>query len=129
VVLFSSGVNPVSIIRALFQNLRNREIVSGGSTITMQVARLSRDNPPRTIGGKLLETCMSLKLEMLKSKKQIIGMYAAAAPFGGNVIGIDAASWRYFNRPPEQLSWAEASLLAILPNAPSLLFPGKNEEK
>jgi len=126
---FHPGVNPVSIFRAFFQNIRNREIVSGGSTITMQVARLSRDNPPRTIWGKMLETCMSLKLEMLKSKKQIIGMYAAAAPFGGNVIGIDAASWRYFNRPPEQLSWAEASLLAILPNAPSLLFPGKNEEK
>ena len=126
---FHPGVNPVSLIRALFQNIRNGEVVSGGSTITMQVARLSRDNPPRTIAGKLLEICMSIKLEMLKSKKQIIGMYAAAAPFGGNVIGTDAASWRYFNRPSEQLSWAEASLLAILPNAPSLLFPGKNEEK
>ncbi len=126
---FHPGVNPVSLVRALYLNIRNKKVVSGGSTISMQVARLSRKNPARTIPGKLLEMCMAIKLEILKSKKHILGMYASAAPFGGNVVGIEAASWRYFNRPAEQLSWAEASVLAILPNAPSLMFPGKNAEK
>lgn len=122
------GINPVSAGRALFQNLKQRRIVSGGSTITMQLARLSRNNPPRTIGGKLLEMGMALKLELLKSKKEILRLYASNAPFGGNVVGIDAASWRYFKRPAHQLSWAEVATLAVLPNAPSLLYPGKNSE-
>ncbi len=125
---YHPGVNPVSIFRALVQNIKKGEVVSGGSTISMQVARMSRNNPPRTIAGKTLEILMSLKLEILKSKRQILRMYASSAPYGGNVVGIDAASWRYFNRPADQLSWAEASVLAILPNAPSLIFPGKNEQ-
>ena len=120
------GINPVSLGRALLLNLKNRRIVSGGSTLTMQVARLSRKNPPRTIRGKLLEIGMALKLEALTSKKAILQRYASSAPFGGNVIGIDAASWRYFNRPASSLSWAEAATLAVLPNAPSLIYPGRN---
>ena len=103
-------------------------MVSGGSTITMQVARMSRKNPPRNIGGKLLELGMAVKLELFKSKRDIMKLYASNAPFGGNVVGIDAASWRYFNRPATELSWAEAATLAVLPNAPSLIYPGKNSD-
>jgi penicillin-binding protein 1C len=123
---FHPGVNPVALVRALFLNLKHKKFVSGGSTLSMQVARLSRKNPPRNLLGKLLEINMALKLEMLHSKREILYRYASAAPFGGNVVGIDAASWRYFNRPPERLSWAEAAMLAVLPNSPSLLYPGKN---
>jgi penicillin-binding protein 1C len=123
---YHPGVNPVSLIRALYLNLKHGRFVSGGSTITMQVARLSRKNPPRNIAGKLLEMNMALKLELVASKKKILHLYASNAPYGGNVVGIDAASWRYFNRPATQLSWAEAATLAVLPNSPALLYPGKN---
>lgn len=123
---YHPGVNLISMLRALYLNVKHRQIVSGGSTITMQVARLSRKNPPRTILGKILEMSMALKLELLHSKKSILGMYASAAPFGGNVVGLEAASWRYFNRKPQNLSWGEAAMLAVLPNAPSLIYPGKN---
>lgn len=123
---FHPGVNPVSLVRALYLNLKFHRFVSGGSTLTMQVARLSRKNPPRNIAGKMLEINMALKLELFSSKKTILNLYASNAPYGGNVVGIEAASWRYFNRPPKQLSWAEAAVLAVLPNSPALLFPGKN---
>jgi len=120
------GVNPFALARALWMNVKNRRVVSGGSTLTMQLARLSRKNPPRTISSKMLEILMALKLETVQSKKEILCRYASSAPFGGNVVGIDAASWRYFKRPANSLSWAEAATLAVLPNAPSLLYPGKN---
>ena len=123
---YHPGVNPVSIIRALWLNLKQHKVVSGGSTITMQVARLSRKNPPRNLPGKVLEMFMAFKLELLKSKTEILQLYTSAASFGGNVVGIDAAAWRYFKRPANQLSWAEATTLAVLPNAPSLIYPGKN---
>lgn len=124
---YHPGVNPVSLLRAVRLNLKHQKVVSGGSTLSMQVARLSRKNPPRNFLGKILEMGMALKLEILKSKKEILRLYASAAPFGGNVVGIDAASWRYFGHPAHDLSWAEATTLAVLPNAPSLIFPGKNQ--
>jgi len=71
----------------------------------------------------------ALRLELRLSKKEILKLYASHAPFGGNVVGLEAASWRYFGRPPELLSWGEAALLAVLPNSPSLMHPGKNREK
>jgi len=123
---YHPGINPISLIRAVYLNLKYKKFVSGGSTLSMQVARISRKNPPRNMVGKLLEMNMALKLELLKSKKEILHIYASTAPFGGNVVGIDAASWRYFNRPPSQLSWAEAATLAVLPNSPALLYPGRN---
>ena len=123
------GVNPVSLLRSLILNIKSRRIVSGGSTITMQLARMSGDNPPRTVPRKLLEILMALKMEMLYSKDEILSLYAANAPLGGNVVGIEAASWRYFGRPPADLSWAEASMLAVLPNAPSLIYPGRNDPR
>lgn len=120
------GINPLSLGRALIQNMKAGRIVSGGSTLSMQLARMSRKNPARTLSGKLLEMMMALKLEACYSKNKILTLYAEAAPFGGNVVGIGAASRRYFNRPPEQLSWAEAATLAVLPNAPALIHPGRN---
>ena len=124
--MLHNGVDWLALGRAFFQNLSSRRIVSGGSTLSMQVIRLSRENPPRTLWEKIKEIGLTLRLEQSYTKGQILGLYAAHAPFGGNVVGIKAASLKYFNRLPEQLSWAEAALLAVLPNAPALIFPGKN---
>lgn len=123
------GVNPFSLVRAAWQNLRSGRIVSGGSTISMQVVRLSRRGKPRSVGEKLLEMVLALKLEMRHSKGEIMAMYASNAPFGGNVVGIDAAAWRYFGMPADRLSWAEAAALAVLPNAPALIHPGRNRDR
>lgn len=122
------GINPVSVWKALVQNLQAGKIKRGGSTISMQIARLSRGNQPRTFSEKLIELCLTLKMELLFSKEEILNMYAAHAPFGGNVVGLSAASWRYYGRPPQKLSWAESATLAVLPNSPSLIYPGKNSQ-
>lgn len=123
------GVNPVSVWRAMRQNSKAGKIVSGGSTITMQVARLIRKNQKRTYAEKLLELVMALRLELTYSKADILELYAAHAPFGTNVVGVEAAAWRYFGRGLPQLSWAECATLAVLPNSPSMIYPGRNSEK
>jgi len=120
------GINPVSIVRALSQNIKEKRIVSGGSTISMQVIRMFNNNPKRTIWQKCIEIVKALKLELKYTKKEILVKYASNAPFGGNVVGLEAAAWRYYGRKPNQLSWAEAATLAVLPNSPSLIRPGKN---
>ncbi len=125
---FHPGINPVSIIRAFISNIKAGEIVSGGSTITMQVARISRGNKRRTYSEKFIEMLSALKLELFRSKKEILKMYAANAPFGGNTVGLEAAAWRYTGKASSDLTWAEAAALAILPNSPSLVFPGRNQE-
>lgn len=125
---YHPGINPVSLFRALAGNIREGEIVSGGSTITMQVARIAGGNRERTYFNKLKEILSALKLELFRSKKSILEMYAANAPFGGNTVGIEAAAWRYTGKPSSSLSWAEAAALAILPNSPGLVFPGRNQE-
>ncbi|MGN1231877.1 MAG: penicillin-binding protein 1C [Candidatus Cryptobacteroides sp.] len=122
------GVNPVSIFRSAVTNIRSGHIVSGGSTISMQVIRMSRDRE-RTMWQKLVEAVLATRLELRYSKDEILSLYASHAPFGGNVVGIEAASWRYFGRPAGEMSWAEAATLAILPNSPSSIRPGKNREK
>lgn len=122
------GVNIFSLGRALFLNLKEGEIISGGSTLSMQVIRLSRKGKSRTIKEKIIEIVLALRLEMRYSKSEILALYAAHAPFGGNVVGLETASWRYFSRPANQLSWAETATLAVLPNAPSLIYPGKNQQ-
>ncbi len=122
------GVDPIGIIRALGANLRQGRVVSGGSTITMQVIRLSRKNPPRTIWEKCVEVFRATRLELTTSKQKILALYAAHAPFGGNVVGLEAASWRYYGKHPESLSWAEAATMAVLPNSPALIHPGRNRE-
>jgi penicillin-binding protein 1C len=122
------GFNPISFVRALYYNVKEGKVVSGGSTITMQVIRLAQQKE-RTIWQKLIEIVLSTRLEFSYSKDEILSLYAAHAPFGGNVVGLEAAAWRYYGRKASQLSWAEAATLAVLPNAPSLIFPGKNQEK
>jgi penicillin-binding protein 1C len=123
------GVNPASLIRAFFQNIQSRETVSGGSTITMQVIRMSRKNKPRNISQKIIESILAIRLELTTSKKEILKIYSNNAPYGGNVVGLEAASWRYFGISPHNLTWSEAALLAVLPNAPSLMHPGKNRSE
>jgi penicillin-binding protein 1C len=120
------GVDPLALARALRQNLEAGEVVSGASTITMQVIRLSRPGAARTVPEKLLEMVMALRLELDRDKKQVLALFASHAPFGGNVVGIDAAAWRYFGREPERLTWAEHAMLAVLPNNPALVHPGRN---
>jgi penicillin-binding protein 1C len=122
------GLDIPSFGRAMWQNITNGRVVSGGSTITMQVIRLSRKGKPRNLWQKAIEAVMALRLEMRLSKDEILSLYAQNAPFGGNVVGLDAASWRYYGRSPETLSWSEAATLAVLPNAPSLIHPGKNRK-
>lgn len=123
------GFNPVSFVKALRQNLRAGDVVRGGSTITMQVVRMARHNKPRTYKEKMIEVVLALRLELRYSKKAILNLYAAHAPFGGNVVGIDAASWRYFNTTPDNLTWSEAATLAVLPNSPALIHPGRSRDQ
>lgn len=123
---YHPGVDPIAMLRATKQNLSAGKVVSGGSTLTMQVIRLSRKGQARTFWEKVIEVFMATRLELRSRKDEILALYASHAPFGGNVVGIEAASWRYFGRPPDQLSWAEATTLAVLPNAPALIHPGRN---
>ena len=123
------GVDIISLGRAMKTNISRGKVVSGGSTITMQVVRLARKPASRSILQKALEMVMATRLEFRYSKDEILNMYAAHAPFGRNVVGLEAACWRYFGRSEKDLSWAEAALLAVLPNAPSMIHPGKNREK
>jgi len=116
------GVNPGALARALRQNLEQRRVVSGASTLTMQVARLMRPKR-RTYLNKGLEILQALKLEVLYSKEQILKLYLDHAPYGGNIAGFQAAAFRYFGKPPKALTWAEAATLAVLPNAPGLITP------
>lgn len=122
------GVDPLAIARAIRLNLRAGRIVSGGSTLSMQLIRLASNNPKRTFAEKLLEAMRAVRLETRFTKDQIISLYASYAPFGGNVVGLEAASWRYFGRKPSQLSWAESAMLAVLPNSPALIHPGRKRD-
>lgn len=122
------GVDPLAVGRAIRLNARSGEVRSGASTITMQVIRLSRGARRRSIGEKMIEAVQATRLELRCSKDRILALYASNAPFGGNVVGLEAAAWRYFGRPADELSWGESAMLAVLPNAPALIHPGKNRE-
>ncbi len=122
------GVDPLAFARAIALNLKHGRIVSGGSTLTMQLLRLSRGNPARSYIEKMTEMLLALRLELSLSKPEILALYAAHAPFGGNVVGLEAAAWRYFGRSPDALSWAESCMLAVLPNNPALIHPGRNRD-
>jgi len=124
-----AGFDPRALARALVSNLAAGRIVSGGSTLSMQAARMARGNRPRNLGQKALELLYALRLEAFRGKRGILALYAAHAPFGGNVVGLAAASWRYFGRPPEDLTWAEAAVLAVLPNSPALVHPGADRDR
>ena len=123
---YHPGVDAIAILRAIIQNIKSKGIVQGGSTINMQVIRLSGKNNNRSVWNKLKESILAVRLQCSYSKKGVLALYAANAPFGSNVVGLDAAAWRYFGRSPAKLSWGEMAALAVLPNAPSLVHPGKN---
>ena len=121
------GVNPFAIGRAFYQNVKNKRIVSGGSTLTLQTIRLAR-NESRTFREKLIEMIWATRLEFRASKEEILSMYISHAPFGGNVVGLDAAAWRYFGHSADDLSWAESAMLAVLPNAPAMIHLSKGRK-
>ena len=123
---FHPGINPFAVARAALSNVRAGRIVQGGSTVTMQLARIARGNAARSWRNKIHEAWLALCLEWRFDKRELLRHYATQAPFGGNLVGLHAASWRYFGRPPTELSWAEAALMAVLPNSPALLHPGRN---
>lgn len=124
------GVNPAALARAGWQLLRHRRVISGGSTLTMQVARIleppvGRHGP----GGKLRQLARAVQLEWRLDKREILSLYLNHAPFGGPVEGVAAASWAWLGKPPDQLSHAEAALLAVLPQAPSRYRPDRHPER
>lgn len=123
------GIDPLAILRAFYLNLTAGRVVSGGSTITMQLARMIEGNRGRTWWQKLQELHLALRLETQLSKPEILTLYAANAPMGGNTVGIEAAAWRYFGRRLSELSWAESALLAVLPNSPSAMHLSRSRQK
>ena len=122
------GVNPLALGRAAWQNLTGGRVLSGGSTLSMQVARLL-DPHSRTLPGKLRQVWRTAQLEWHLSKRQILELYLNRAPFGGTLQGVAAASWAYLGKSPLQLTPAEAALLAVLPQAPSRLRPDRHPER
>ena len=119
---YHPGFNPVSIGRAFFQNLKAGRIISGGSTITMQIARMIEPKE-RIWHNKLIELFRALQLEQRFSKDELLEIYFNIAPYGGNIEGVAAASWLYFGKEPSQLSPGEAALLSVIPNSPTQLRP------
>ncbi|MCK3826494.1 MULTISPECIES: peptidoglycan glycosyltransferase PbpC [Pseudomonas] len=122
------GVNPLALVRATWQNLTGARVVSGGSTLSMQVARLL-DPHSRTLHGKLRQLWRTAQLEWHLSKDEILNLYLNRAPFGGTLQGVAAASWAYLGKSPSQLTHAEAALLAVLPQAPSRLRPDRHPQR
>lgn len=132
------GINPFALLRALQGNYAAGKVTSGGSTLSMQLARLLRQAdyqqqglalPVRNLRSKAIEAMRALQLEWHFTKDELLIHYASHAPFGGNIVGLRAAAWRYFGRAPENLSWAESALLAVLPNSPALIHPGRQRDK
>ena len=122
------GIDPISVARAALHNIRSGHISEGGSTITMQLARMARGNQSRTIFQKIIEALWAIDIELTYSKDEILCLYASHAPFGGNTVGIEAAAWRYFGCDAKNLSWAENAMLSVLPNSPSLIHIGRNRD-
>ena len=124
---YHCGINPVSIVTALYDNIKAGEVVRGGSTITMQLARLMEPKA-RNIPNKLIEMFRALQLELTYSKSEILNFYFNMLPYGGNIVGTGAASRLYFNKPEHAISLGEAALLAAIPNAPERLRPDRFPE-
>lgn len=122
------GIDSRALLRALRDNIQRRGIVSGASTLSMQCARLLFGNRPRTYPQKILEILTAVRLELRMSKRELLGLYAGLAPYGANVVGMEAASFRWFGHSAGSLTWAEAALLAVLPNSPGLIHPGRSRE-
>jgi penicillin-binding protein 1C len=121
------GVDPLAIARASGQFLINGRPISGGSTLTMQVARLLEPRP-RTLGGKLRQMVRALQIERGLGKEEVLALYLSLAPFGGNLEGVRAASLAYFGKEPRRLSLGEAALLVALPQSPEARRPDRSAE-
>lgn len=121
------GVNPLAIMRALAANLASGQIVSGASTITMQLARML-ERKPRTLSAKFVEMIRALQLEMRYSKREILQSYLSIAPYGGNLEGVNAATYAYFGKPAKQLSPAQIALLVVLPKSPNQTRPDRHPQ-
>ena len=122
------GVNPFALLRAALQNFSNGRLISGGSTLTMQLARIL-DPHQRSIAGKLKQIFRALQLEWHYSKSQILSFYLNRAPFGGPIEGVQAASFAYLSKPAKELSLAEAALLSVLPQSPSRYRPDRHPQR
>ena len=122
------GVDATAVLRALLSNLHMGHIVSGGSTITMQTARLLSPHP-RDYGNKAVEALRALQLELRYTKPQILGFYLSLAPYGGNLEGVRAASLSYFGHEPESLTLGEQALLISMPQAPEARRPDRHPNR
>jgi len=125
---YHPGINPWSLIRALYLNVKHKRIIAGGSTITMQVARMM-EHRQRTLLSKLIEIIRALKLELCYSKNEILELYFNMASYGGNIEGVGAACYYYFQKNPAEISLAQAALLAVIPNSPRQLNPEKHPQR
>jgi penicillin-binding protein 1C len=125
---YHPGIDPLAMVRALGQWIASGRIRSGGSTITMQLARLIEPKP-RTLRSKIIEIIRAIQIEIHYTKAEILSAYLTLTPYGGNVEGIVAASWRYFGKRPENLSAAQAALLVALPRSPEQLRPNRHPEQ
>lgn len=122
------GVDPLALLRAAWQWARAGHVVSGGSTLTMQVARML-ERRPRTLASKAIEIFRAFQLEARFSKREILGLYLTLAPYGGNLEGIRAGALAWFGRPPARLDPDEAALLVALPRSPERLRPDRHPER
>lgn len=120
-----AGIDPLALMRAAWQVTRHGGIVSGGSTLSMQVARLIEPRRKRSLSTKLRQMAIAVKLEQRFSKNEILDLYLTLAPYGGNLEGLRAASWSYFGKEPKRLSLAEAALLVALPQSPETRRPDR----
>lgn len=125
---YHPGINPVAIIRATLQNIRSAKVISGGSTISMQIARMIEPKE-RNYKNKIIEILRALQLELIYSKNELLEIYFNLAPYGGNIEGIEAAARLYFGKRARELSYGEAALLAILPNNPENNRPDHHHER
>ncbi len=123
------GVDPLALGRAILQAIRHGRPVSGGSTLTMQVARLLRGSPTHSIPAKFQQIADALRLEATLSKREILSLYLKLAPYGGNLEGVRAASLAYFGKKPQRLSITEAALLVAIPQSPETRRLDRGDEK
>ncbi len=125
---YHPGVNPVALLRATWQNLRSGRRISGGSTITMQIARMLEPKP-RTVWSKMIEVFRALQLEIKYSKKQLLEIYLSMVPLGGNIEGLKSASLLYYETPPERLNIAQLFDLILIPRDPNGLQPDRHPDR
>ncbi len=124
---YHPGVNPVALAQAAVDNLRAGHIKRGGSTITMQIARMIEPKE-RTYASKAIEILRALQLELHYSKDELLELYFNLAPYGGNIEGVGAATYFYFEKEPSRLSWSEAAILTAIPASPTRFRPDRDRE-